>query len=95
MKTRLLKRLRKEAIRELYIHSRVSDGIEAFFVCRKRSYGHDFITYRPTLEQIKAELYAQRKVYILNIIRDLRDKKKAETSFSKKLIKEINAKCYE
>lgn len=95
MKVRLLKKLRKEATSNLYIISRVTDGIEAFFVCRKRSYGHDFITYQPTLEQIKAELYTQRKYYILGLIRDLRDKKKVETSPSKKLIKEINAKCYE
>lgn len=95
MKVRLLKKLRKEAISNLYIMSRVDSGIESFFVCRKRSYGHDFITYRPTLELIKAELYAQRKAYILDIIRDSRDKRKAKTSPSLELIKGINAKCYE
>lgn len=95
MKVRLLKKLRKEAISNLYIMSRVNNGTESFFVCRKRIYGHDFITYQPTLELIKAELYAQRKVYILDIIRGLRDKRKAKTSPSQKLIKEINAKCYE
>ena len=60
MKTRLLKRLRKEARKEVYIYTQERYGKKEYLICRYYTYDN--------LEEAKMKLPICRRDYILSII---------------------------